>query len=54
MMWLSLEEIDGFAAHLFDRGVPTAHPGSMSLPYNTDNPPHLVRVLDFFKSFPDL
>jgi hypothetical protein len=56
MMRLSLEEIDGFVAHLFDRGVPTAHPGSMSLslPYNTDNPPHLVRVLDFFKSFPDL
>jgi hypothetical protein len=50
---LSFEEIDGFAAHLFDRGVPTARPGSVSMPYSSDNLPPLVRVLDFFKSFSD-
>jgi hypothetical protein len=50
---LSSEEIDRFIAHLFDRGVPTAHPSSVSMPYNSNKPPPLVRVLDFFKSFPD-
>jgi hypothetical protein len=50
---LSPEEIDGFVAHLFDWDVPNAHPGSVSLPYSSDNPPPLVRVLDFCKSFPD-
>jgi hypothetical protein len=50
---LSSEEIDGFVAHLFDRGVPTAHPSSVLMPYNSDNPPPLVRVLNFFNSFPD-
>jgi hypothetical protein len=47
------EEIDGFVAHLFDRGMMTARPGSVSMPYSSDNPPPLVRVLDFFKSFSD-
>jgi hypothetical protein len=51
---LSPKQIDGFVAHLFDRSMPIAHPGSVLLPYNSDNPPLLVRVFDFFKSFPDL
>jgi hypothetical protein len=42
---LSSEEIDGFVAHLFDMGV--------LMPYNSNNPPPLVRVLDFFNSFPN-
>jgi hypothetical protein len=50
---LSSEEIDGFVAHLFDRGVPTTRHVSEPMPYNSDNPPPLVRVLDFFKSFLD-
>jgi hypothetical protein len=51
---LSFKEIDGFIAHLFDRGVPTARPSSVSMPYSSNNSPPLVRVLDFFNSFPDL
>jgi hypothetical protein len=50
---LSSKEIDGFVAHLFDRGVLTARPSTVSMPYSSNNPPPLVRVLDFFKSFPD-
>jgi hypothetical protein len=50
---LSSEEIDGFVAHLFDRGVPTARPNSVLMPYSSNNPPPLVRVLDFFNSFLD-
>jgi hypothetical protein len=50
---LSSEEIDGFVAHLFDRGVPTARPASVPMPYINDNPPPSVRVLDLFKSFLD-
>jgi hypothetical protein len=50
---LSFAEIDGFVAHLFDRGVPTVHPSSVLMPYSSSNPPPLVRVIDFFKSFPD-
>jgi hypothetical protein len=46
---LSLEEISGFVAHLFDRGVPTALPSSIPMPFSSDNPPSLVRILDFFK-----
>jgi hypothetical protein len=42
---LSLEEIDGFVVHLFDRAVPTAHPGSVPLPYSNDNPCFLYAVL---------
>jgi hypothetical protein len=50
---LSSEEIDRFVAHLFDRGVPTVRPSSVLMPYSSSNPPPSVRVLDFFKSFPD-
>jgi hypothetical protein len=50
---LSSEEIDGFVAHLFDRDVPTARPSSVSMPYNSNNPPPLVSILIFFKSFSD-
>jgi hypothetical protein len=50
---LSSEEIDGFVAHLFDRGMPTVRPSSVSMPYSSSNPPPSVRVLDFFKSFYD-
>jgi hypothetical protein len=48
---LPSKEIGGFIAHLFDRGVPTAHPSSLSMPYSSNNPPPLVKFLDFFKSF---
>jgi hypothetical protein len=48
---LSQEEIDWFVSHLFDKGVPTARPDSMSLPYSSDNPPPSVRVLAFFNLF---
>jgi hypothetical protein len=50
----SLKEIVWFISHLFDRGVLSARPGNVPLPYNIDNPPPLVRFLDFFKSFPNL
>jgi hypothetical protein len=50
---LSPEEISGFIAHLFDKGVPTACSNSMSLPFSSNNPPPLVRILDFFKSVSD-
>jgi hypothetical protein len=36
-------------AHLFDRGVPTARSSSVLMPFSSDNPPPLVRILDFFK-----
>jgi hypothetical protein len=48
------EEISGFIAHLFDRGVSTAHSNSVMTPFNNDNPPPLVRILDFFKFVSDL
>jgi hypothetical protein len=48
---LSSEEIDGFIAHLFDRGVPTARPSNVPMPYSSNNPPPLVMVLKFFESF---
>jgi hypothetical protein len=50
---LSSEEIDGFITHLFDRGVPTARPSSVLMPYSSNNTPLLVRVIDFFNSFSD-
>jgi hypothetical protein len=50
---LSSEEISGFVAHLFDRGVPTTHPSSVPTPFSSDNPPPLVRILDFFKFISD-
>jgi hypothetical protein len=48
---LSLEEIDGFISHLFDKGVPTARPDSAPLPYSSDNRPPSVRVLASFNLF---
>jgi hypothetical protein len=40
-----VDEIDGFVAHLFDRVVPTARPDAVPLPFSSENPPPLVRVL---------
>jgi hypothetical protein len=51
---ISSKKIDGFVAHLFDRGVPIACLSSVLMPYSSNNPPPLVRILDFFKSFPGL
>jgi hypothetical protein len=42
-----VDEIDEFVAHLFDRGVPTARPDAVPLPFSSENPPPLVRVLIF-------
>jgi hypothetical protein len=42
-----LDEIDGFVAHLFDRGVPTVRPDVVPLPFSSENPPPLVRILFF-------
>jgi hypothetical protein len=50
---LSPEEISGFVAHLFDKGVATARPGSVPMPFSNDNLPPLLRVLDFFKFISD-
>jgi hypothetical protein len=50
---LSPEELSGFVAHLFDKGVPTARPSSVPTPFSSDNPPPLVRILDFFKFISD-
>jgi hypothetical protein len=44
---LTADEIDGFVAHLFDRGVPTACPDAVPLPFSSENPPPLVRVMFF-------
>jgi hypothetical protein len=44
---LTVDEIDGFVAHLFDRGVLTVRPGAVPLPFSSENPPLLVRVLFF-------
>jgi hypothetical protein len=44
---LTADEIDGFIAHLFDRGVPTVRPDAVPLPFSSENPPPLVRVLFF-------
>jgi hypothetical protein len=44
---LTADEIDGFVAHLFDRGVPTARPDAVPLPFSSENLPPLVRVLFF-------
>jgi hypothetical protein len=50
---LSLEELSGFVAHLFDRGVPIARSSSVPTPFSNDNPPPLVRILDFFTLISD-
>jgi hypothetical protein len=44
---LTADEIDEFVAHLFNRGVPTACPDAVPLPFSSENPPPLVRVLFF-------
>jgi hypothetical protein len=44
---LTVDEIDGFVAHLFDRGVPITRPDAVPLPFSSENPPLLVRVLFF-------
>jgi hypothetical protein len=44
---LTADEIDVFVAHLFDRGVPTVRPDAVPLPFSSENPPPLVRVLFF-------
>ncbi len=38
---------------MFDKGVPTGRPSSVSTPFSSDNPPPLVRILDFFKFVSD-
>jgi hypothetical protein len=42
-----VDEIDEFIAYLFDRGVPTARPDAVPLPFSSENPPPLVRVIVF-------
>jgi hypothetical protein len=49
---LTVDEIDGFVARLFDRGVPTARPDAVPLPFSSENPPPLVRVLFFLNLSP--
>jgi hypothetical protein len=49
---LTADEIDEFVARLFDRGVPTACPDAVPLPFSSENPPPLVRVLQFLNLFP--
>jgi hypothetical protein len=44
---LTADEIDGFIAHLFDRGVVTVRPDAVPLPFSSENPPPFVRVLSF-------
>jgi hypothetical protein len=44
---LTSDEIDGFVTHLFDRGVPNVCPDAVPLPFSSENPPPLVRVLFF-------
>jgi hypothetical protein len=44
---LTADDIDGFVAHLFDRGVLTARPDAVPLPFSSENPPPLIRVLFF-------
>jgi hypothetical protein len=47
---LTADEINGFIAHLFDRGLPTVRPDVVPLPFSSENPSPLVRVL-FFPQF---
>jgi hypothetical protein len=49
---LTADEIDGFIAHLFDRGVLTVRPDAVPLPFSSENPPPLVRVLFFLNLSP--
>jgi hypothetical protein len=49
---LTADKIDGFVAYLFDRGVPTVCPDAVPLPFSSENPPTLVRVIFFLNLFP--
>jgi hypothetical protein len=49
---LTADEIDGFIAHLFDRGVLTVRPDAVPLSFSSENPPPLVRVLFFLNLSP--
>jgi hypothetical protein len=49
---LTVDKIDGFVAHLFDRGVLTVRPDVVPLPFSSENPPPLVRVLFFLNLSP--
>jgi hypothetical protein len=42
-----------YDATLFDRGVLTTRFSSVLMPFSSDNPPPLVRILNFFKSVSD-
>jgi hypothetical protein len=44
---LTADEIDGFVAHLFDMGVSIVRPDAVLLPFSSENPPPLIRVLSF-------
>jgi hypothetical protein len=44
---LTVNEIGEFVAYLFDRGVPTVLPNVVPLPFSSENPTPLVRVLFF-------
>jgi hypothetical protein len=50
---MSPEELSGFVVHLFDKGVLTAHSSSVLIPFSSDNPAPLVRILDFFTFISD-
>jgi hypothetical protein len=41
---LSQEEIDGYVARLFNKDPLTAWPADLPLPFNSENPPPLVRA----------
>jgi hypothetical protein len=44
---LTADEIDEFVAHLIDRCVPTVRPDTVPLPFSSENPHPLVKVLFF-------
>jgi hypothetical protein len=48
---MSQEEIDGFVAHLFDKGPLTTWLDTMSLPYSDDNPSPSVRITVLLLTF---
>jgi hypothetical protein len=45
------EEINRFVARLFDKDPPTARPNTLPFPYNSDNPPPLVRIIVLLLTF---
>jgi hypothetical protein len=44
-------EIDRLVARLFDKDPPTPQPATMPVPFSSENPPHVVRVLAFLMLF---